>query len=513
MIKKFNITAEKERILGRLKELPLERLQKLERISESILTPMETELIAMDYAGMLDRVFKQGGLADQFFPEWTDRSSSDFGRFLVELFALFSDKDIFYMNHYSKESFLGVAEEYRSIHHKAINQGFNPPSNTSAVGDVELFFNAGTREVVPRGSITLGVSVLPDLTYVNEEFTIPDSTIDTSITVRFIHGKIDNFSGQFDGHSIFLNTKSISYKSIRLFIDNVEWEEVDSFIEGKYNTKHFMVVYDAEGRAEILFAKDGLGMRPEKGQIFEVEFIVGGGYIGDIDKNTIDLVLSNSTRRNLLSYNQFKFSGGNDIMPLELLRQTVIGKQRHQNRIVTPEDAEYICKEASFVKKVKAEATLGYIYLYILPDGGGSLSPSQISTIKELVNSDDDNKRKLLLGYNCFIGSPIYTPIKLVVDLYLGAGVIKGGAEIKTRQAIQEYLDPQKDGEFGQQISRSTLMSKILQKVAGSTNVIFPTMHRKGQVGNQTSEDIDLIGREVVDWKNSDITINVYGGL
>ena len=80
-----------------------ETLKKLITIGDSILSPMNTELTSVDFASMIDEVFKENGLADRYFPEWKDRSKSDFGRFLVELFALFSDKDFFYINHFQEK--------------------------------------------------------------------------------------------------------------------------------------------------------------------------------------------------------------------------------------------------------------------------------------------------------------------------------------------------------------------------------------------------------------------------
>ena len=296
-----------------------ETLKKLITIGDSILSPMNTELTSADFSSMLDEVFKSNGLAERYFPEWQDRSKSDFGRFLVELFALFSDKDFFYINHYSREAFVGVADLYRSVFHKALQQGFNPPSNVSATGDVELIFSPGSEEFVPRGSIILGIDSVSSLVYTNEEFTIPASTIDQNITVSFSHGKLGREQLFFDGYSLVIDIPNIVTNSIQLTIAGTTWEETDSFINGNSSSKHFMVFYDEEGKAEILFGKkDELGSVPEEGVLCDIEFLTGGGYIGDIEADTINLIVNSQTNRNLLSYTQFPMTGGNDIMPLEL---------------------------------------------------------------------------------------------------------------------------------------------------------------------------------------------------
>ena len=501
----------KEQLLTQLGTLSVANLRKLVTIGDSILSPLDTELTSVDFASMIDQVFKSGGLADNYFPEWTDRSKSDFGRYLVELFATFSDKDMFYVNHYSKESFLGVAEQYRSVFHKALNQGFNPPSNISASGDVELLFASGVQEFVPRGSIVLGISELPDLIYTNESFTIPTTTIDTGITAIFKQGRIRSDNGFFDGYSVVIDTPNISDDSIRFIIAGLDWTRVDSFMGGTSGTKHFMVVYNDGGKAELLFAKGGLGATPPSNQIYTVEYRIGGGYIGDIQERILNLVVNNGTNRNLQGFTQFKMVGGNDRLPIETLRQTIIGKQRHQNRIVSPEDAKYISMELSFVKRVYSEAFLGFLYIYILPVGGGNLTASQINLIREKLNATNEEDRKLLLGFNLTVSSALFVPLKVVCNIYLLPSTIRSSALIRAEQTLQEILDPLKDGDFGDGFNRSKNSSKLLQRVTGSTNVIFSTLHRLGLP--KDPDDITFIKRELVDWTNSEITINLIGGI
>ena len=480
-------------------------LRKLKVIGESLLTPLDTELTSVDFASMVDSVFRPNGLADRFFPEWTDRSSSDFGRFLVELFAIFSDKDFFYINHFSQESFIGVAELYRSVAHKALNIGFNPPSNKSATGIVQLTFSSGSAEFVPRGSIMLGIDNFPDLVYVNDDFTIDESTIDTVVDTHFIQGKPVEQQLTFNGHSLIIDTPKIVDKSIRLYIDGDIWVETDSFINGTPNDKHFKVFYSEDGMAEIFFASGGLGSVPLKGSICKVLFLTGGGYIGDISYGTLNLIVNSQTKRNLLSFVQYEMQGGTDMLPLETLREVVIGKQRTQNRVVTPEDAEYFAKELSFVSKVYADVFLNMLYVYVLPTSGGSLSESQ----KELV----ENKITpyLIMGQNLVVSDVIYVPITLSVDIYLLPKTIKAGAYTTASKVIEEELNPMKLGSFGAGVNRAYLASKLLQKVNGAQNIVFTELRRSGM--NTVANDLTFLKQEVVDIENTVININLIGGI
>lgn len=501
----------RQQLLTEISSLSTDKLKKLATIGSSILTPMDTELTSVDFATMIDQVFKSGGLADLYFPTWTDKSSSDFGRFLVELFAMFSDKDMFYINHYSKEAFLGVAEEYRSVFHKALNQGFNPPSNVSATGDIELTFTSGSAEVIPRGSIVIGVAEFPDLVYSNLAFTLPLSSIETGVTAPFIHGKLRTDTGEFDGYSILIDTKNIVDGSIELFIDGSSWYQVNNFLGGNESTQHFMVVFNNNGKAEILFASGGLGSIPEVGSNFLVKYLVGGGYIGDIQEGVLNLIVKSETIRVLLGFSQFEMAGGNDRLPLERLRSTVIGKQRHQNRVVTPEDVQYFCEELSFIRKVHAETFGNFVYIFALPIGGGELSPSQITAIKQKINSPNQDDKKLMMGFNLKVSSAVFTPLKISANIYLLPSTIRSSAYIKADQILKEILDPLKEGDFGDGFNRSTISAKLLQRISGSTNVIFTELHRLGTP--MAPNDINFIGREMVDLENSVITINLIGGI
>ena len=152
----------KEQVLATLEDRFTEgQLEKLLTIGESILSPMDGELTSVDFAAMVDSVFKADGLADTYFPQWTDRSSSDMGRLLVEIFAIFSDKDFFYINNFSREAFVGTANLYSSLRARALNQGFNPSANVAATGNISMVFSSGEAQTVSRGDIVLGVTDFP----------------------------------------------------------------------------------------------------------------------------------------------------------------------------------------------------------------------------------------------------------------------------------------------------------------------------------------------------------------
>lgn len=79
----------KEELLQYFAGLDIALLQRLQKYSQLLIIPDEDLLTN---ATMVQMVEKAHSLADVLFPQWTDRSKSDFGEFLVELFAVFQRK-------------------------------------------------------------------------------------------------------------------------------------------------------------------------------------------------------------------------------------------------------------------------------------------------------------------------------------------------------------------------------------------------------------------------------------
>lgn len=496
----------REELLQAIEQFDDQTLAKLLTIGNSILSPLNTELVSVDFATMVEQVFKSGGLADKYFPEWTDRGKSDFGRFLVEIFALFSDKDFFYQNHFSKEAFVGKAGLYKSLLHHAINAGFTPPSVEAASCDVDLVFASGAAADYARGAIVLGLPQFPDLVFSNDAFSLPLSVTDDSITVTFRHGRVRSLNGYFDGYSIFLNDVNIVNGSIKLTIDGEEWDEVDTFINSDAADKVFRVFYNQAGEAEILFGNGTYGQKPEKDWYWTAEYLSGGGVFGNILQDTLTSVIQSVGDRTLLEFRQFAATGGNDIWTLERLREQVISYPRRQNRIVTPEDAQNVCKTLSWVLKAYGTAESNYLYLFVLPQGGTTIDNTQKAEVTALVEP------VLLMGYYVTVSSAIFTPITLEIDLYLLPKTSKLGAHAVASSVVENYLNPQKGGEFGEGVKRSVLSGKILSAVNGSSNVVFKKLYRTSQPTTDVV-DFEAIPSELIDWDNSDITINVIGGI
>ena len=113
----------KEQLLQHFAGLDTSVLQKLYKYSNLLIIPDEDLLTNVTMSQMVE---KAHSLADVYFPEWTDRSKSDFGQFLIELFALFSEKDFWYINAFANEGILRKMRSYSNVFSKVVSMGYSP---------------------------------------------------------------------------------------------------------------------------------------------------------------------------------------------------------------------------------------------------------------------------------------------------------------------------------------------------------------------------------------------------
>jgi hypothetical protein len=499
--------ATKQEILYSLSEYSQETLEKLLVVADSILTPLDIGLVDNDFPSLVDLVFKDGGLADTYFPEWTDRGKADFGRLIIELCALFSDKDFFYINHFANEAFVTTASLYSNLLHHAISNGINVTNNRGASSIFTLTFEAGAETTYPKGSVLIGVDGTDLFTFSNkEEFTIAESTGEITQDVEFIHGLVKQTAGTYDGRSIVLPDRSVVEKTITLTIDSAPYTEVETFSNNTSTAHTFKAYYNEEGEAEIIFAENSdYGVSPSEGAWYEVSYFIGGGSIGNLPAGTLNNVVG-CPYRQITTFTQPEATGGNDMLSLEALRAQTINRQNHNNRAVTKEDTEAIVRELSFIHNVYVEPVSNYVFVWAVPKSETPLSATEAQEIEDYLNDG-----RLLMGYGVIAAAPSLVTVTLVIDVYVLPNVSASVAQAQADEAIKSYLAPYMQADFGEGVKRGRLSELILRKVTGSQNVVF-TECNEGSTGTGSPNDIHVNSSQMIDYLNSNITVNVIGG-
>jgi uncharacterized phage protein gp47/JayE len=131
------------------------------------------DYVTKDYDGFRQAMLNQIPLR---LPNWTDRSESDFGVVLIELFAYVADLLSYYQDRVANEAFLGTATQRRSVTEllRLIDYQIDPGLAASA----HLHFDANADVTVSGSSLpyrlrTAGRPGEPDVTFeITQEFTL-----------------------------------------------------------------------------------------------------------------------------------------------------------------------------------------------------------------------------------------------------------------------------------------------------------------------------------------------------
>ena len=480
-------------------------LRRLLVIAQSILAPNQNQLISVDFSRMMEYA---DSLADAYWPEWTDRSSSDFGRFLVELMALFSDKDLWYINNLSREGFASLAQNYSNMVAKGVSNGVDVPLRKSASALFDLEALGGTAELILRGAVEFGISGFPELTFTNEEFILPAAASQASIRVRLYHGQVREFTGRFNGRSIRLTDPEITHKSVLLDVDGVRWAETTSFKLGNPQTKHYMVLPDETGRVELVFARGRFGARPAFGAVVETSYRVGGGLLGNLTPGTLSALLKAETERGVISIAQsLATTGGEEPWDLETLRTRTVTEQRTRHVATSADDAARLALEVPGVRRAHLTTISNFMFMAVVPEVGGVPSADLLAAVDAYMNDG-----RVLLGFTLITRPPEYVSIVLEADVYVLADQRNAGVKVVVEELLRTYLDEAQDAEFGRPITLVELNRMILSRVRGVQNVDFVRLQRAG--GALVAPANVVLGpNQITRWLGTTVTIRVQGGI
>src|SRR4029434_8895730 len=249
-------------------------------------------------------------LLSEKLPEWTDyESEADFGSVLLELFAHMGDILSYYQDRVANESFLGTAQERRSViqHLRLIGYTLSTAAPASATLTVSIpdgvteiitisrgdaFASKGQRDkpsvrfeytrekpltidpVVNRHS-PVGIPVEEGRLIKEEILGTSPGTPNQRYTLA--HEKIILRAlgqGQTVNRDIILTTELGTAKD--------EWRLRESLAFSREGQKDFVVEIDENDRATVIFGDRVLGAIPASGSTIKVSYRVGGGSQGNV---------------------------------------------------------------------------------------------------------------------------------------------------------------------------------------------------------------------------------------
>lgn len=463
----------KDSLLGYFASLDVNTLERLKRYSSFIIIPEEDLLTNATMSQMVD---KAHSLADSLFPAWTDRSKSDFGEFLVELFALFSEKDFWYINAFANEGIFRKIRSYSNAFSKASTLGYTARTCKGSSARFSVTFSPGDEKTYSRGDLVLEAN---GMEFSNDEaFVVPQSNVEVTQTFVLAEGKQVTEDTTFNGHCLFIRRPNIDIDSISVRVDNVLYSRVRNFGESGESSVHYMVLPEEDGSCSIFFGKDGYGVTPPLGKVVQLDYRTCNGADGNVSITSEVIVIGSLSDRNVLSATMLEQAyGGQYAETLTSIKEKAPMFFSNKRAAINETVAEEILNSYEFVIKSHVYTIGNNVYYSVIPTSG-SLEPSS-ADITFLESNFEPN---IMLGFSAhyttnnyknFLFSASASATGILLDAVIIAGYSTVAAEMSIRQVMEDITNPLVYADYGKGFSKSEASVIMQSRVEGLQSISF----------------------------------------
>jgi len=428
---------------------------------------MVIDYMARDYDSLL---LSMRSLIENKLPEWKEyQSEADFGNVLLQLFAHMGDILSYYQDRIANESFLGTAQERRSIiqHLRLIGYRLATAAPASTLLELSIPKKKNDTVTIKKGD-AFATKSQKDSSSVRFEYTG-----DTPLVIDFrgigpVNGKKKYFGipveegrlikeeiiGVSDGsanqrfplaHSpLILRSRGLGINLNKDIILETqlegkkdEWTLRESLAFSQAGQKDFVIEIDEDDRALVVFGDDEYGVIPPKGAAIKATYRVGGGVYGNVSANSIETIV-NAPQLALLGAkvtNPGPATGGADRESIEHAVKHAPGVFRSQKRAITAQDYKDLALDFRGVGKVRAESkNWNTVTLYVAPQGGRKVS----DVLKKNLLAYFEDKRPLstIIEIEDVDYVKIYITAKLGIESYYSWEDIKENAQDAVRNLL-----------------------------------------------------------------------------
>jgi hypothetical protein len=463
------------------------------------------DYMARDYDSILQAM---RALIPEKLPEWTDfESPADFGNVLLQLFAHMGDILSYYQDRVANESFLGTAQERRSMIQHLRLIGYRLSTAAPASATLTLTVPAACTDVITiRQGDAFATRSQKDQPSVRFEYTrAPPLTIncgtlpiDPVTNRKFFDGLPveegrlvrEEILGVSDGtpnqrfalaHAGLilraLGPGQAIQQDLLLLIElgrlREEWTLQDSLAFSREGQKDFVLEIDEDDRVTVIFGDEAFGAIPPRGALIRATYRVGGGLQGNVPAQIIQTIVD-APQLVLLGAkvsNPRPATGG---AARESIAHAVLHAPsvfRSLKRAVTAPDYEALALDFKGVGKVRAEATnWNVVTLFVAPEGGGQVS--DVLTANLLAYFEDKRPISTVIDIEDVDYVPIYVTAEVGVQNYYDSEDVRE----QVKQAAGRLL------AFDQVDFAQTLyLSKFYEAIEAIDGVAFANISEFGR--------------------------------
>lgn len=271
--------------------------------------PIQLDTLARDYESIRRELIN---LASQLTPEWTDFAEIDPGVAILEAMAYVGGIQSYGTDRVQNEAYLVTAQLRESVVQlcRTIGYELSPGSAASAPLAVKTNVDSVSLPVgwtlTSQGSasssavsfellktVDLGLAgwwtttsnlaalnllIAPEIASINDDLIAVHGT---SIYLESVGVSTGEANQEFvlGSNPLILSPDGLS--PLKLFVDQIQWDNVDSFLESEPADNHYLYQILANGVVKIIFS-DGLnGVLPPSGAVVQASYRIGGGTIGN----------------------------------------------------------------------------------------------------------------------------------------------------------------------------------------------------------------------------------------
>lgn len=463
----------------------------------------------------------------KFNTDFSDFIESSLAIMLIENWSFLADTLSFKMDQIANEIFIDTVTELENAFRLAKLVGFQPlpPISARSLFTATLNNTLNSDVVIPAPydiSITSGnTSITYELfpadaennPVFDQDIVIPAGSL-VNASIIGLEGLTQNLETVGTGtinQTISLDETPVIFDSIRVFVDGVQWQQVDYFTDSQPR-REFRVEYNSSYQAFVIFGNNRTGLIPSQGSNILVRYRQGGGIVGNIVSGSVQAeglfnVANIPFGISVAFRNYTKGEFGYDGDTIDDIRTKLPAWSRAQNRAVTGLDYKTLADQFAtpYQGQIgKATAVLrnygcsgNIVDLYILARDG--LSGLETAT-DELKNSLTNymNQIKMFTDFLCIRDGQVIL-VDTTVDVVMDRLYRKFEDEFRVK--IQRRLDAffaLSNWEYGETL-REVDVTKVLSdlKEINSIDLNFSTNDPNNGGNTVTSRFFEIIRPDV----------------
>lgn len=422
---------------------------------------------------------------------WTDFNTSDVGIAILELLSMSLENLHYYLDHQANEAFLSRARERKNVINLCKLIAYRLAGHTSSTTILQFTLTAPhfARIDIPKYTRCATQDTDTQLVFATVNTAIiPVGETTVIVGARQGVPKTERFSSTGELNQRYrVSEVLVDRDSFEVIVNEVVWEQVDSFASAQSSDRQYVVEIDVEGNVEVVFGDNFFGYAPPSSitKNIVVTYLITEGSGGNIGSNSVKTVLSDlfdviGNEVSLSVTNLQSATGGDDEETLEHAKRQAPAELSALYRAMTKSDFIALSDGFSGVGKSNCWGEqeveppnynlFNWVMVVIAPE---NVTREQL--VDDVANGlPSDQLKSDLLNYlydratittRIKIIDPQYKAINFSVNVFYEPGALSNTVKAGVEEVIEEFFNFD-SAEFGVELRLSNLI-KLVDSVSG----------------------------------------------